>query len=372
MKKYFNILFVSFLFIFLFLNDISAQVAFSTGKMNVRVDEYGAIRIFTIDGIDTIQHINRASFLIAGNENEVMDYWNDVDPQVPTAIVAVPEYGDHEISGTYNNEYQGYPPDVLVEQHVYGWDNENFCLIKMILTNRESNTLPTIAGLDIIQYMDFTWEDDHIFYNLTDQLLEQFESHYVGIKILSEQTLSAQVFEWWAEYSDFDSSYYAWMTAGTFDTDTLITDADGGVGILAGESVDLQTNASRTVYMAIAAGNDEADMLSNMGVAVQKYYSITSVEVDHNSVPDGYVLEQNYPNPFNPSTAIKFGIPEASNVRLKIFNSLGEEVAELVNEYMDAGTYTYNFDASKLPSGIYVYTLQAGEQLISKKMTLIK
>ena len=47
--------------------------------------------------------------------------------------------------------------------------------------------------------MDYTWEDDHIFYNMTNQLLEQFESHYVGIKILSEQTLSAQVFAWYAE-----------------------------------------------------------------------------------------------------------------------------------------------------------------------------
>ena len=106
--------------------------------MNVRVDEYGAIRIFTIDGVDTTQHINRASFLVAGNENEVLDYWNDVDVEVPTALVAVPEHGDHEISGTYNNQYQDFPPDVLVEQHVYGWDNENFCLIKMIVTNQES------------------------------------------------------------------------------------------------------------------------------------------------------------------------------------------------------------------------------------------
>jgi hypothetical protein len=96
------------------------------------------------------------------------------------------------------------------------------------------------------------------------------------------------------------------------------------------------------------------------------------VNVEINPSPDQFELMQNYPNPFNPSTAIKFGIPEASNVRLKIFNSLGEEVVELVNEYMEAGTYTYSFDASNLPSGIYVYTLQSGEQLISKKMTLIK
>jgi hypothetical protein len=113
-------------------------------------------------------------------------------------------------------------------------------------------------------------------------------------------------------------------------------------------------------------------MISNMEAATQKYYSITSVEADLNTIPNGFVLEQNYPNPFNPSTTIKFGVPEGSNVTLKIFNTLGEEVAEIVNNYLDAGTYTYNFDASKLPSGIYVYTLQTADQLISKKMTLIK
>jgi hypothetical protein len=151
-----------------------------------------------------------------------------------------------------------------------------------------------------------------------------------------------------------------------------LTDADGGVGILAGESMDLMTGEFRTIYMAISAGNDESDMLANMDVAVQKYQSITSVEYDDNLTPSEYILNQNYPNPFNPSTKITFGLPERSDVSLKIFNSLGEVVAELVNEYMDAGTYTYNFDASKLPSGIYFYTLQAGNQLISKKMTLVK
>jgi hypothetical protein len=177
---------------------------------------------------------------------------------------------------------------------------------------------------------------------------------------------------WYDGYQNSDPDYYSWLYGGTFDTDTLITDADGGVGILGGTPTTFQPAAAITVYFAVSVGANETEMLANMQLAQEKYNELTYVEADHYSIPDGFVLEQNYPNPFNPSTAIKFGIPEASNVRLKIFNSLGEEVAELVNEYMDAGTYTYNFDASKLPSGIYVYTLQTGEQLISKKMTLIK
>ena len=96
------------------------------------------------------------------------------------------------------------------------------------------------------------------------------------------------------------------------------------------------------------------------------------VEVDVNPVPNQFELYQNYPNPFNPRTIISFGIPVSSQVTLKVYNSLGEEVAELVNQNLGAGSYSYSFDAAGFPSGMYVYTLQTGEQLISKKMTLIK
>ncbi len=89
--------------------------------------------------------------------------------------------------------------------------------------------------------------------------------------------------------------------------------------------------------------------------------------------PVSFELGQNYPNPFNPATTIKFGIPEQSNVSLKIFNLIGEEVATLVNnEFKEAGTYTVTFDASSLASGTYIYSLQAGDQVQSKKMILMK
>jgi len=95
------------------------------------------------------------------------------------------------------------------------------------------------------------------------------------------------------------------------------------------------------------------------------------VEVEFSSVLE-YQLAQNYPNPFNPSTKISFSIAERSNVRLSVFNILGEQVATLVNEVKDAGSYKVEFNASNLPSGIYIYTLEAGRMKSSKKMMLIK
>jgi len=100
-----------------------------------------------------------------------------------------------------------------------------------------------------------------------------------------------------------------------------------------------------------------------------EYSSIVNVDI---ITPIEFELSQNYPNPFNPSTTIKFSIPEGSQVSLKIYNSLGQEIKALVNRFMEAGVYTVNFDAVGLNSGMYFYKLNAGEFNQVRKMTLIK
>ncbi len=89
-------------------------------------------------------------------------------------------------------------------------------------------------------------------------------------------------------------------------------------------------------------------------------------------VPSKYVLEQNYPNPFNPSTTIKYSVPEESFVTLKVYDILGNEVASLVNERSAPGNYSVTFDASKLVSGVYIYSLRAGNHNDTRKMILAK
>lgn len=97
----------------------------------------------------------------------------------------------------------------------------------------------------------------------------------------------------------------------------------------------------------------------------------TSVE-DEVLTADNFALAQNYPNPFNPSTVIEFSIPMTGKVSLKIYDILGQEVMSLLNNEMNRGVHRVNFDASKLSSGIYFYTLQSGNYIQSKKMMLIK
>ncbi|MGA7723200.1 MAG: T9SS type A sorting domain-containing protein [Ignavibacteriaceae bacterium] len=91
-----------------------------------------------------------------------------------------------------------------------------------------------------------------------------------------------------------------------------------------------------------------------------------------NNLPHVYALSQNYPNPFNPSTNINFSLEKASNVKLAIYNVLGQKVATLVNNFMQSGNYTYQFDASKLASGIYFYRIEAGDFVSVKKMIYMK
>lgn len=90
-------------------------------------------------------------------------------------------------------------------------------------------------------------------------------------------------------------------------------------------------------------------------------------------LPQTVELQQNYPNPFNPTSTIQFGVPEISKVQLEVFDILGRKVATLINnEVTSAGRYSIQFHAGNLASGMYVYRLQVGNKVLTKKMTLIK
>ncbi len=100
-----------------------------------------------------------------------------------------------------------------------------------------------------------------------------------------------------------------------------------------------------------------------------EYSKTIEVEI---SAPAAYSLEQNYPNPFNPTTTIKYSLPEANFVTLAVYNSLGEKVSTLVNQVVEAGNHTLEFNAENLSSGIYFVRMEAGSFISTKKITLMK
>ena len=98
----------------------------------------------------------------------------------------------------------------------------------------------------------------------------------------------------------------------------------------------------------------------------------TSIEDKLTVLPKEYRLLQNYPNPFNPSTSISFGLPQYSFVSLKVYNSLGEEIAELGGREYSAGQHIVKFNASNLASGVYFYTIRTGKFTSTQKMIIQK
>ncbi|MCX8056252.1 MAG: T9SS type A sorting domain-containing protein [Ignavibacteria bacterium] len=142
------------------------------------------------------------------------------------------------------------------------------------------------------------------------------------------------------------------------------------------EKLNDTTYRAHIVYLAdLTTGVGPFDnVLTDNPIVYTTYDIIAPVQtsVDDPNVVNTFYLSQNYPNPFNPTTNIKFSIAQKSHVTLKVFDVLGREVATLVNEVKDAGQYTVKFDAKDLPTGVYLYTLNAGDYSVTKKMMLVK
>lgn len=138
------------------------------------------------------------------------------------------------------------------------------------------------------------------------------------------------------------------------------------------ESLNLPSNY---VLFAMQFLNDTIGYLAGERGAIIKTNSggePIGIEKISNEIPNYFLLNQNYPNPFNPFTKIQFELPKKSFVKLKIFDILGREIENLVNDNLSEGVYEVNWDASNYSSGVYFYKLIAGEYEESKKMVLIK
>jgi len=107
-------------------------------------------------------------------------------------------------------------------------------------------------------------------------------------------------------------------------------------------------------------------------IAGDTFGTVVSVLENDKTVPQKFHLAQNYPNPFNPTTTIEFSLPQASFVRLNVYDLLGREIAVLIDDRRRAGRYSLTFDGSNLPSGLYIVRLQTEAITFVKKMILMK
>ncbi len=245
----------------------------------------------------------------------------------------------------------------------------------------EADALPKLIA-DSTEYLGaFTTPDDHDVYAI----------HGVAGMSLSVRTLPAHGPRWIRE---LDTK----MRLLSADSTVLKTNDDWDdwyeLNFYNGELNNVYSNVSvdslpytGTYYVDIfpyyGTYNGKESSLGKNAVGAYKILATTndpavSVEKDKKEIPTSFALQQNYPNPFNPSTIIQYSIKEPSNVKLTIYNILGQKVYTLVNKQQNAGTYSVQWNAkneygTKVSTGIYFYRLEAGNQFVKiKKMILLK
>jgi hypothetical protein len=167
-------------------------------------------------------------------------------------------------------------------------------------------------------------------------------------------------------------SQYSYNLAGK--TDYVISDSysNGSISSSTRETYSYDGNGNIIDLLVQSGRNPNATWTNNMrNVYNYQLITITGFIESNNKLYD-YSLSQNYPNPFNPSTLISYSLPYASDVKIIVYNSLGQTVRVIENGFKIAGNYSVTFNAANLPSGIYFYKLEAGQLSLVKKMILVK
>lgn len=201
-------------------------------------------------------------------------------------------------------------------------------------------------------------------------------------KVFSAQGLTLSQFDSLKlAYSGPDGLRLSWFgaTSGTYRLE-LELDSDTGVGLFAHDGVQIAANTAQIIHpvwttLAVDYFNILIDMGNDGTIDDTLELSNDVTEVGDRGprlIPTQYNLAQNYPNPFNPTTTIRYELPQASHITLKIHNVLGETVATLVDGFEQAGYKSVGWNAHAIPSGVYFYTLQAGSFIEMKKMIVIK
>jgi alpha-amylase len=229
-------------------------------------------------------------------------------------------------------------------------------------------------------------------------------SSYTSVNVAGEQAAPSSMLNWYKKLIAIRNQEAA-LRLGEYEGLTTTATSvmaymrhylDRSVLVVVNTGASAQANLTLTLHgIVVKAGTYQAaDLLNAAGAAsitVDNSLAIKNISVgaygtliysfangsgtavdERTEIPKDYTLLQNYPNPFNPATTIRYSIARQSHVELKVFDLLGREVSTLVSSVQTAGEYKVQFDGSRLPSGVYIYTLKAGEFRDSKKLLLLK
>ena len=178
----------------------------------------------------------------------------------------------------------------------------------------------------------------------------------------------------WQNISLGLTNLYIYAVSSDKNNNLAASSLNGGVFSMAKGKTNWSTlglSGASVVSVAANPVNGQLVIASKNG-SVMATAGTTGVKDNSTLIPKEYNLSQNYPNPFNPTTKIAVDIPMASEVTLMVYNILGQHIATLVNQQLQAGKYTFDFKANNFASGVYIYRLTAGKYTMTKKMILQK
>jgi|GEM_PF-1182679 hypothetical protein len=178
---------------------------------------------------------------------------------------------------------------------------------------------------------------------------------------------------WLDVYQSYRTLNGEWSTPVNITNSDSINNSETHLARYLAQDGNKITAFSFSAYVSGATGPyTDSTLATTISVSANTYTVAISGVNDTKQTVNTFELNQNYPNPFNPSTSIKYSVPSTGKVVLKVYDILGKEVATLVNEVKNAGAYNVTFDASKLASGMYIYSINAGQYTSAKKMMLLK
>lgn len=251
------------------------------------------------------------------------------------------------------------------------------------IVSYENEIWISIAG-GILKYVDGQWtkydEENATFIGADEGTTAAIGNNGdVWVRYTGEFHKYSRLTDTWEMVSVPGTDYYCNSDALMLDQNgTVWYGANGGLAkIINGEFSLYNTSNSGIAGDYLNTLSDDTDGkiwigTSNYGISIFDPSFVSSVRDNKSSLPATFKLSQNYPNPFNPSTNIQYSIPEDGNVKLTIYDIVGNEIETIVNEFEFAGNYKINYINVNLASGVYIYKMVSGKFSDAKKMIFIK
>lgn len=301
------------------------------------------------------------------------------------------EEGNLEGTGSFDNAFNLGAPRFMIDMESFASSEPNLrnaVFVKYTITNTTNDTVENVyAGV----YNDWDMGDytlNRIGYSFADSIMYVYENGnnqtpYVatasmrGLPVSSlfaiDNAASGAGSTNWGIYDGLTDQEKEWMLTNGLAKTTITGDTDVSAATAYGPFT-LEPDESVSVGFIHAYGMSIEELRSVVFTARRNvpFEELFVSNEQEDLIPLRTELKDNYPNPFNPSTSIRYNLAQAGQIKLEVYSILGQKVATLVDETMAAGSYQVNFDASGLASGVYITRLTAGNQVLSKKMTLIK